>query len=304
MKETLAAAMPDLTQDFSALWPGLCAPTSAADVLFSIHERDERVLSQFPRGPNAEADKGVTRLVAGGLEQISPKSLAGRMGVGPDGVGATNDGMRQGFESWLDEVAPGAWSTRLDWFEDAAGDRKRNDQREFFGRLATAVDAGGGAILCLWPGTEFSDNPAGPPEGEATEAVAASPDSAPRPPAPPDQARRDGKPSPLPDAAFPQLPPVAQSQDSLPGRSEPVDPAAAVVEAGKKMNDARRKLDRGRAESAFELASEAVSLLHEASRQEPSARPQLAKAIALCRECEAQMPPPRSVDSSKATQYQ
>lgn len=302
MTETLAPGMPDLTQDFSSRWPGLCAPTSAADVLFSLREKDEKLRSSLVLGPNAKADEGVTRLISGGLERISPTSLAGRMGVGQEGMGATNDGMRQGLAAWLDYVSPGSWNAELDWFDDAASDRRRAEQRAFFGRLAAAVDAGGGAIICLWPGSEFSENSVGPSDPQVSEQATGRESSDSAAPGAPAQARGD-LPT-LPEATFPEIPPLEQPPGGLPGRSAPLDPAAAVSQAEKKMEQARGRLDGGRAEAALELATEAVSLLHEASRQDPSARARLATAIALCRECDGRMPPRRRLDPGKPTEFE
>lgn len=297
MQETRAAGMPDLSQDFSPRWPGLCGPTSAADVLFSIGERHAAVLAGRARGPGAEADAGVALLIAGGMDRIAPESLAGRMGVRPDGDGATNEGMRRGLEAWLDEFAPDEWQARLDWFDDAAGERTPGEQREFFGRLAAATEAGGGAVLCLWPGTEFADEPVDP----AAAQLAAGPEGT-------DAAAGGdaggGQAPPLPDAAFPELPPAArQEPTALPGRPEATDPRAAAAAAAKKLDSARRRLERGGAARAYEEATEAVALLHQAARRDPDLRARLAEARELCRECEARIPARSRLDSDKHTQF-
>jgi hypothetical protein len=299
MAATAAAAMPDLSQDFSPLWPGLCAPTSAADVLFSIGSRKARILTGFDRGPGEAADTGAARLIAGGDKRIGPDSLAGRMGIGQNGIGVTNEGMRRGFASWLDAVDPGAWQVRLDWFDDAVGERDRADQRMFFGRLAAAVEAGGGAIVCLWPGTEFTDAPVGtPPEPTEENAdvklpkpPAGSADAGPREPA-------------LPEADFPDLPPPAAGPAGLPGRSEPFNPAATAAKADARLDSARRKLERGDPQAAFEQAAEAVSFLHQAARVDPALKERLAEAIELCRTCESRLPSRGRLNPDKTTEFQ
>lgn len=301
MAETRTAGMPDLSQDLSPRWPGLCAPTSAADVLFTLRDPGEGLRARLPRGPDPEADAAVVKLVAGRLERITPDSLAGRMGVGQDGIGATNDGMRRGLDAWLNATSPDRWDVTLDWFDDCEGDRRRAEQRAFFGRLAAAVEAGGGAIICLWPGTEFAENPVGPNDALASDDPA-SEATPPRSAGGPLQSPGDSV--PLPEAAFPAIPAAPRQSQSLPGRKAPLDPATAVQQAEQKLEQAHEKLDRGRAEDALELAAEAVSLLHEASRFDPAIRPRLTLAIALCRECDAQIPPRRRADPHKPTQYE
>lgn len=308
MVETLARAIPDLSQDFSDRWPGLCGPTSAADVLFSMRDRDDDVLVGFDRGPGAAADAGVARLVAGGLDTIEPRSLAGRMGVGSDGVGATNEGMRSGLASWLEDLDPEGWTVSLEWFADADGDRPREQQREFFGRLAAAAEAGGGAILCLWPGSEFADQRVEPPSTPEAEATA----SAPRPaatPAPVEAAAAPRTPeSPstpaLPPAGFPAAPPPADGPAGLPGRPEAVDQEKVRARAARQLDAARRHLERGNARQAYEEAVQAVALLTSVPQPAAQVRTTLAEAVDLCRQCEGRLGPRRRVDRDKPTTFE
>lgn len=299
MQEIRAAEIPDLSQDFSPRWSGLCGPTSAADMLFAIGARHVEVLAGRSPGPGDEADAGVALMIAGGMDRITPRSLAGRMGVRSDGVGATNEGMRRGLEAWLDEFTPDAWQTRLDWFEDAAGERPPREQREFFGRLAAAVEAGGGAVLCLWPGTEFANEPVQPPAQErdaAAQTAAAAPPSS-------QDGPRDGMP-PLPNAEFPELPvPVPLEPKGLPGRSDATDVRAAAASGEKKLESARRRLERGDPKRAYEEAAEAVSLLHQAAQRDPALRPRLAAALELCRACEVRLPRRGTINPGKTTQF-
>ncbi|MFM7242640.1 MAG: hypothetical protein ACKO40_00500, partial [Planctomycetaceae bacterium] len=300
MVETLARAMPDLSQDFSDKWPGLCGPTCAADVLFSMHDRDDDVLAGVDRGPGEAADAGVVQLVAVGLEALEPRSLAGRMGVRPDGVGATNEGMRRGLASWLDDADPEGWQVELDWFSDADGERPRAQQREFFGRLAAATEAGGGVILCLWPGSEFADqrveSPTAPP---AETAASGGPRKSGRPAAPAGPAA-----PPLPEADFPAPPPAAGPPADLPGRTEEVDLEKVRSHAKRLLESARRELKRGDAEDAYEVAVKAVALLSSVPQPDDNLRATLADAIGLCRQCAGQMGPGRRVDRTKPTEFQ
>lgn len=303
MSETVARAMPDLSQDISPKWIGLCGPTSAADLLFSIHAGGGKVLTGFERGPGDTADAATARLIAGGPEAIERPSLAGRMGIGQEGAGVTNDGMRRGLASWLEDADRDAWVVELDWFDDAAGDRSRGRQREFFGRLASAIEAGGGAILCLWPGTEFADQPIEQPTTEKN--AAADPQAEARPQAVPE--RQSAAKTALPAAEFPRLPEPKQQAaahaEGLPGRPESGGPRELAAAAEAKLATARRHLTRGNAQRALNEAANAVSLLHQAARRDPDLKPQLDAALSLCQQCERDMPARRAVDRTKPNEY-
>jgi hypothetical protein len=300
MAETLAPAMPDLSQDLSEKWPGLCGPASAADVLFSMHDRHDDVLAGFDRGPAEAANAGVVRLVVGGLEKIEPGSLAGRMDVGQAGVGATNEGMRRGLASWLDKVDPEGWTVKLDWLDDADGERPPEQQRKFFGRLAAAVEAGGGAILCLWPGSEFADQciepPSAPAAGNASSQVPPKPGRLPA----------SGGPAapPLPEAAFPTPPPAEGRPADLPGRPDEVDQAKVRSLAQRLLHAAEQALSGGDAKEAYEKAVKAVALLSSVPQPDDDVRALLADATGLCRRCAGQMGPGRRVDRTKPTEFQ
>jgi len=129
IEPVLATGMPDLSQDLSPAWLGLCGSTSGANILFYMGQQHPKLLPGFPRGPSDEADAGVVTMVVGDRERIRPDSLAGRMGTSQDGSGATNNGMRAGMESWLDEHDKGKWSSALDWFDDR--EKSRDQQRQF-----------------------------------------------------------------------------------------------------------------------------------------------------------------------------
>jgi hypothetical protein len=150
----LAAAMPDLSQEFPGRGPGLCGPTAAADILYAIASGRPAVLAGRERGPAANGD--VASLV------LDDEGLAGLMGIGAKDDGATNDGIRAGLEAWLETADPDAWSVSLDWLEDEP--RPREAQRRFLDRLATAAASGGGVVLCLWPGHDSTPTPAAAPE--------------------------------------------------------------------------------------------------------------------------------------------
>jgi hypothetical protein len=306
---TIASGMPDLSQDLNPRWPGLCGPTAAADILYSLHSRGRPVLDGFERGPGVDADQAVERLVVGGQAEIAGESLAGRMGIGPDGDGATNEGLKDGCLSWLDESDPGNWAVELLWFDDARKTVK--EQRAFVGRLAAALEAGGGAILCLWPGSEFSDAEAGEAmtdtdsggKSDSAGATAAKKRLPPRAAQPP---RPAGAPE-LPAAEFPKLPaPPADARPALPGRprSPADDPGIALATARDKRRAAESRLDRGDVATALALATQGVQLLVEPSRVDNACREELDRLLAVCKAVEARMPPAAKVGGDRPTVYE
>ena len=304
-----AVGMPDLSQDVNPAWIGLCGSTSGANILFYMGQQNPKVLRGFLRGPSNEADAGVVKLIAGDRAQIQPDSLAGRMGTSEDGSGATNIGMRAGMESWLDEHDEGRWSASLDWFDDQ--ERSREQQREFFSRLAAAVRGGGGAILCLWPGTEYSDSAVG--EDESTASAADRGDSentstpAPASTKPAASRSADTAPqSPLPDADFPALPPSPSgSRPTLPGRPPSgLSERDAIEQAAKQLASARERLESNEPAKAFDHVTEAVTLLHQHGGDGDEAAELLADAMALSKEIERRLPTPSGKALQKRTVFQ
>lgn len=319
MLETVATELPDLSQELSPQWPGLCGPTSAADVLFSIRAPGQSHISDLVRGPGREADEFVGRLITGGLEHITEDSLAGRMGSRETSIGVTNDGIRRGLQSWLDEREPGAWGVRLLWFDDAEVERSREEQREFFGQLAAAVEVGGGAILCLWPGVEFSSTRTDSKESSGNDVPSAVQNELPAGGTSGPAASRAGRSSPtsaasdrgdtgtagvlpLPDAAFPLVPPSAAESVDAPGRPEAIDFEQVAVNASAHLATARQRLANGNANRGYEAAVEAVSLLHPAARRDASLKPLLAEALELCRECDLERES-RPLNTDKPIEY-
>jgi hypothetical protein len=310
-EEATADGMPDLSQDINPAWVGLCGSTSGANVLYCMAQRKSGVLPDFPRGPSAVADEGVVRLLTGQPTEVLPRSLAGRMGTSQAGYGATNAGMREGMESWLNEHDSGSWTVTLDWFDDA--EKPREQQRDFFGRLADAVRNGGGAILCLWPGTEFSNAPVAESDsaqssgdadadGEtpsAQQPTNKSPPGRPRSPQP----RPEGD---LPDDSFPAVPPAsATPRPALPGRTgSGPSPKEAVAQAQQQINEARRQLTRNEPTQAFEHATRAVAVLHEHGGDDADSAKTLADALALCKEIEPRLPKPARDSSERRTLFQ
>jgi hypothetical protein len=265
-----------------------------------MHDRHDDVLDGFDRGPAEAANAGVVRLVVGGLEKIEPGSLAGRMDVGQAGVGVTNEGMRRGLASWLDKVDPEGWTVKLDWLDDADGERPPEQQRKFFGRLAAAVEAGGGAILCLWPGSEFADECIEPPSAPAADNASS------QVPPKPGRLPASGGPAapPLPEAAFPTPPSAEGRPADLPGRPDEVDQAKVRSLAQRMLHVAEQALSGGDPNEAYEKAVKAVELLSSVPQPDDDVRTLLADATGLCRRCAGQMGPGRRVDRTKPTEFQ
>jgi hypothetical protein len=280
-----------------------------------MHARGRSVLEGFVRGPGPDADAAAERLIAGDAERITVASLAGRMQIGPEGEGATNQGLRDGCRSWLGEQDPGAWDVDLLWFNDDP--RDAHEQRGFIGRLAAALDAGGGAILCLWPGTEFSDAAtgeadenepaiadreladvaaAGPPQSSSPRASGASTAGGRGPQSPPD----------LPAAEFPSLPPPPDDdRPGLPGRrSSADDPATALARARDKRRAAESRLDRGDVATALSLATQGVELLVGPARESPECREEMERLVAVCAASEARLPATPTIRADRPTIYE
>ena len=304
-----AAGMPDLSQDLNPAWIGLCGSTSGANVLFYIGQHNPKVLRGFLRGPSNEADAGVVKLIVGNRERIHPDSLAGRMGTSEDGSGATNLGMRAGMESWLSSTDEGRWSANLEWFNDQ--ERSREQQREFFSRLAASVRGGGGAILCLWPGTEYSDSAIGEDESSAAAADRGDSEDASTTAAestkPAASRSADTAPqSPLPDAAFPALPPSPSgSRPTLPGRPPSgLSEREAIEQAAKQLASARARLESNEPAKAFDHVTQAVTLLQQHGVDGDEAAELFADAMALSKEIERRLPTPSGKALQKRTVFQ
>ena len=304
-----AVGMPDLSQDVNPAWIGLCGSTSGANILFYMGQQNPKVLRGFLRGPSNEADAGVVKLIVGDRERIQPDSLAGRMGTSEDGSGATNIGMRAGMESWLDEHDEGRWSASLDWFDDQ--ERSREQQRVFFSRLAVAVRGGGGAILCLWPGTEYSDSAVGEDESTASAADrgdsenTSTPASASAKPAASRSADTAPQ-APLPDADFPALPTSpSEARPTLPGRPPSgFSEREAIEQASKQLASARERLESNEPAKAFDHVTQAVALLRQHGGNNAEAARLLADAIALSKEIERRLPTPSGKALQKRTVFQ
>ena len=308
--EITADGMPDLSQDGNPQWLGLCGSTAGADVLFFMAQQKDAVLPYCLRGPSAEADAQVIKILTGDQNEILPQSLAGRMQTGPDGSGTTNLGMSQGMESWLEEHDAGSWVVELDWLSDE--EKPIEKQREFFDRLASGVRGGGGAIICLWPGSEFSDAATGDADSEPidTASDSASAESVPQKPSagkpsPPVDHRPRGTPEAFPESDFPET--ITTTRDlpaTLPGRKNTKTTAKESFEqARQQMSAARSDLEKNRSGPALEHATQAVSLLHAHSNADAACQAELTQAIALCRKIEARIPQPTNQSLKPVTEF-
>lgn len=278
-----AEGMPDLTQHFDDRDPGLCGPTSAADVLFAMAGRAPAVLPRAERGPSDRADAAVKALIAGAAtgKTRDPASLAGRMGIAIGGAGATNQGIRDGIDAWLAEAEPGAWQVSLDWFDDT--EKPRSAQQAFFQRLAATIDGGGGAILCMWPGSEFADGAVAEPTGGEPPAGAAATE---------------------PVEAGPQTPATAEPANGFPGRSMTRSAADAAQDARRALEKARRQLASGDAFEALERVGEAIEAVRLHAPSDAECRAQLDAARELAAEVESRAGSPRGTVLEKPTVFE
>jgi hypothetical protein len=287
----VAGRMPDLTQHLDPVDTGLCGPTSAADLLFAIASRSPAVLPGLQPGPSSDADAAVKRLIvgAGGNSRRDSRCLAGRMGIAIGGAGATNEGMRAGLESWLADQEPGAWRVALDWLDDA--EKTAAEQQVFFGRLAGAIDAGGGVILCMWPGSEFADAAA------AQQAADRAADE--------DRARKS--PESPPASASPGSADATEkaSGSGFPGRAPAAGAAAAAArDAAAALRAARRRLAAGEAVDALDKVGEAIAAARPHAATDAAFQAVLDEAMALAAEVDSRIAAPRGLDIDKPTVFE
>ena len=162
-----AHRMPDLSQDIRTDWPGLCAATSAADVLYYAGRRDARLLDDKVIGPAPNANLEADSLIAGqGVEQgdnnpensrlTEANSLAFMMN-NKEGNGSTAVDIAKGLREWIKVHATGDWRVDIDFLEVSADTNTLKAQSKHLQEWAGAIADGGGCIILLWPGTQWAN---------------------------------------------------------------------------------------------------------------------------------------------------
>ncbi len=162
-----ANRMPDLSQDIRADWPGLCAATSAADVLYYAGRRDARLLDDKVIGPAPNANSEADLLIAGqGVDQgdnnpessrlTEANSLAFMMN-NKEGNGSTAVDIAKGLREWIKVHATGDWRVDIDFLEGRADTNTIKAQSKHLQEWAGAIADGGGSVILLWPGTQWSN---------------------------------------------------------------------------------------------------------------------------------------------------
>ena len=340
--EQPAANMPDLSQALHDKWHGLCGPTSAADLLYAIASRRPAILAGFERGPSEQANRDSARLIAGENGKLNPDSLATHMSMAEDGGGVTNEGMRAGLETWLNNHDAESWNVGLEWLDD----RKKtpDEQTKFFRTLATASQKGGGAVLCLWPGAEFSDRStdeaaaeqasqneaadgpkntqgsggAGNPneatgrENTKNPGTAGTPsgnnsgenESQPSSPPGSDSGTADGSPTQAAGEANEGATQPAGSKKGFDGKKSTPQAAAAALDRGRRsLERARRALNDGSHGDAVDAVAIAISTLRPHAASDKECRTALREAADLAAHIEAGMPRQGPV-STKPTRFQ
>ena len=162
-----AHRMPDLSQHIRAEWPGLCAATSAADVLYYAGRRDARLLDDKVIGPAPNANSEADLLIAGqGDDQddhnpensrlTEANSLAFMMN-NKEGNGSAAVDIAQGLREWIKVHAAGDWRVDIDFLDGSADTNTLKAQTKHLQEWAGAIADGGGSIILLWPGTQWSN---------------------------------------------------------------------------------------------------------------------------------------------------
>jgi len=289
--------MPDLSQVPDGNWPGLCGPTSMADILYAIAYRRPRLLVGFDRGPSPKADSDAARLIVGEDGKLAADSLASRMSLRRDGVGVTSIGMRDGMAEWLEDHDADGWSVTLDWIDDHS--KEPDEQEKFFQRLASVSRKGGGAVLCLWPGAEFADSST--EESASGVGVAVGPPSS----------DRSARPSLPDDGVAPSASRgddgEASHADRLRGfegqKADPRATAAALEQARQSMERAEQAFLKGNTTAANDYVAGAITVLRTHASGNHECRAALVRAEALADQIEASMPQ-QSRTSNNPTRFQ
>jgi len=252
--------MPDLSQNIDGKANALCGPTSAADVLFAIAVRRPEVLVGYQRGPAAESDEDVRRLLLGPKPGTPVGGLAAVMKMSGVAEGTTPKALVEGMESWLNDADPGAWTSELNWLDDRP--RPEQEQLRFFQTLAAGQRRGGGAVLLLWPGSEFAD-------GSVADAEAAGEQAKRRPPGQPrpdgrDRSASESSGSSRPDGNAPRdaSGPARANADNrgfTAAAASPEDIAKATAAAKSAMEAANTAFKKGRLDQTADALKKAMA---------------------------------------------
>jgi len=242
-------SMPDLSQNIDGRQNGLCGPTSAADVLYAISGRRPRVLEGYVRGPAADAEDDVRRILLGLPRGESLGGLASAMQMTDLQKGTTPVGLSEGLLGWLDATDPGVWTGSLVWLDDMQ--RPAQEQLRFFQTLAAGQRRGGGAVLLLWPGSEFADGSVAEVEAKLEAQADGGGSGRDRPAA---TAAAAGFPEESDQSHSSATPPSATPKGFEGGKTKPDDIAKAVRTAKAEMSAAREAFDS----SHWDKASDAL----------------------------------------------
>ncbi|MEI8368132.1 MAG: hypothetical protein WCJ31_06830 [Planctomycetia bacterium] len=251
--------MPDLSQNIDGKANALCGPTSAADVLYAIAGRRPEVLVGYQRGPAAESDEDVRRLLLGPQQGALIGGLAASMKMPGYTKGTTPKALVDGMKSWLNDADPAGWTTELNWLDDSP--RPEQEQLRFFQTLAAGQRRGGGSVLLLWPGSEFAD-------GSVADAEAAGEQAKDRPTAQRRPDGSDGKASNSSDSTHPNggprdasAPRSAKADDRgfTPAAASPEEIEKAATAARSAMDAANTAFKKGRWERASDALRRAMA---------------------------------------------
>ena len=287
----VAHRMPDLSQNIRPVWSGLCAAASAADVLYCIGRRDDRLLGGRVAGPSPLADKEADRLIAGtrsGLhkdegpqqERTAEGSLAFTM-RNVTGSGASAVNIADGLRSWVADHAPGSWRVDIDFLEDSGPLRSPEAQLKHLQEWAGAIGDGGGGIVLLWPSMRWSEAVDFDADGSKSDADPTFPRLLPSQ----ESTARDGKPA---EKIRPPRPLGASPPSEVAYRTGQEEAAEQLIaELRVELQNASGELRRGEFRRALRLATQVIERSLPVRFVAPEAEQVLAEATRIAAEASA-----------------
>lgn len=299
----LAPRMPDLSQNLRPEWPGLCAATAAADILYRIGYRDPAMIGGHPFGPATAADQAAGFLIAGltpaatlqsddSPALITAGSLAGRMG-NLQGKGATALGIVNGLRSWIADHCGETWRADLAFLDDAPNGRSPAEQLNWFARLGATVNTGG-CLLLLWQGVDWADRRVGTQEDRSQDADPRFPPLTSQAIAAPRQAANAGN-------APPEHSPADASDASAVKPERPQ--TAAVTAINQNLEEAQQALASGRHDAARRLAEKVLEAGLPIRFEAPGIEAALDAARAISAEADRDAPKNSRARSGIRTRY-
>ena len=261
--DVTANRMPDLSQDLRPNWKGLCAATSAADVLYYAGRRDPRLLDGRVIGPAPNADTDADLLIAGpgidrdqqnpdNLTQTNNDSLAFLMN-NKEGDGSSAVDIAQGMRSWIQAHSTRNWRVDIDFLDTPDGNNSIESQKKHLKEWAGAIADGGGSVVLLWPGAQSANS-------NAVDQNGSEHDSDPQfPPLirfnKPLAQTSDGE---RPTTKNPMTPPPKQTSRGSQTQAQNIATEKVISELESKLKDANGALRNSKYDRALDLSKEII----------------------------------------------